>query len=302
MLWQTAAKVQKTGSDGARSRGVEAGVETAALVHQGENLATVAHDARNMVAALGLYCDLLEQPGVLAAPFVRYGGELRLVAAASRRMVEKLSVLDARAGMEQVEGPRSSDLPCGELASEPSIPAAGAQAGRNPVRDVISFEPVGNLSQELVASRNLLSTLAGPAIALTMNVKGGQRPVRLTATDLIRVLVNLVKNASEAMPYGGRIEISLRERKAEAGGKSLALKIEDTGSGIREGSLEKIFESGFTTHSREGGAGACWPVSHRGLGLAISRSIIEAAGGSIVASNRERGGARFEIELPVTAD
>ena len=49
---------------------MEAVVETlAALQRRGESLAEVAHDARNMVTALGLYCDLLEEPGVLAAPF-----------------------------------------------------------------------------------------------------------------------------------------------------------------------------------------------------------------------------------------
>jgi hypothetical protein len=48
-----------------------------------------------MVTALGLYCDLLEEPGVLAAPFTHYGNELRLVAAASRRLVEKLVALDS---------------------------------------------------------------------------------------------------------------------------------------------------------------------------------------------------------------
>ena len=57
----------------------------------------VAHDARNMVTALGLYCDLLEEPGVLAVPFTHYAHELRLVAAASRRLVEKLVTLDAHA-------------------------------------------------------------------------------------------------------------------------------------------------------------------------------------------------------------
>jgi signal transduction histidine kinase len=68
-----------------------------ALIHprsRAETVAEMAHDARNMVTALGLYCDLLEEPGVLAAPYLHYGSELRLVAAASRRLVEKLVELD----------------------------------------------------------------------------------------------------------------------------------------------------------------------------------------------------------------
>ena len=72
-------------------RRVETVVETlATLRSDGESLAELAHDARNMVTALGLYCDLLEEPGVLATQFAHYGNELRLVAAASRRLVEKL--------------------------------------------------------------------------------------------------------------------------------------------------------------------------------------------------------------------
>src|SRR5580658_3491557 len=82
---------------GAQRKRVETVVETlATLRSQAENLSAVAHDARNMVTALGLYCDLLDEPGVLAAPFVHYGRELRLIAAASRRLVEKLVMLDAQ--------------------------------------------------------------------------------------------------------------------------------------------------------------------------------------------------------------
>ena len=70
-------------------------------------------------------------------------------------------------------------------------------------------EPVSNLAAELLANRNLLSALAGPGIALTVDAEGGAQGVRLAAEDLTRVLVNLVKNAAEAMPGGGRIQICL---------------------------------------------------------------------------------------------
>ena len=66
----------------------------ATLRSESETLAEVAHDARNMVTALGLYCEFLEEPGVLATPFLHYGQELRLVAAASRRLVEKIVALN----------------------------------------------------------------------------------------------------------------------------------------------------------------------------------------------------------------
>ena len=114
-----------------------------------------------------------------------------------------------------------------------------------------------------------------------------------------RVLVNLVKNAAEAMPAGGRIRIGLGERPAAPGAAgSLALTIEDNGPGIPAKRWREIFASGYTTR-RKGTEEGSWPAIHRGLGLSITRSIVEAAGGRILAANRRPGGARFEIELPV---
>jgi hypothetical protein len=56
----------------------------ATLRSESETLTEVAHDARNMVTALGLYCEFLEEPGVLATPFLHYGQELRLKVARKR--------------------------------------------------------------------------------------------------------------------------------------------------------------------------------------------------------------------------
>src|SRR5580698_4553856 len=92
---------QAGGWDGWKRRRAESVVETMAILRSpGETLAEVAHDARNMVTALGLYCDLLEEPGVLAVPYAHYGNELRLVAAASRRLVEKLVAIDTHSALE----------------------------------------------------------------------------------------------------------------------------------------------------------------------------------------------------------
>lgn len=362
--------------EAAGRRRVEAVVHTlAALGCRGETLAEVAHDARNMVTALGLYCDLLEEPGVLAVPFAHYGNELRLVAAASRRLVEKLVALDAEIAVEPQAaalggspsgGWTSAGLPdpglqralersferniernldsnpdpsldlsldssLGQALAQGSVqlpelrdagservlsPGFSMAPGRSRRWESIFTEPIRNLAAEVLANRNLLAALAGPGIAVTVDCECGAHPVRLTAEDLTRMLVNLAKNAAEAMPSGGRIHIALSERPGAGGlGAStparLVMAVEDTGPGIPEGDLEKIFESGFTTHIRNAAPGG-WPSAHRGLGLAIIRSIVEAAGGRIVASNRAGsgtasmanpapGGARFEIELPVRA-
>ena len=160
--------------------------------------------------------------------------------------------------------------------------------------DLQPAKPINDLAKDLQANRNLLAALAGPSNVLTMDIDGGALPVWLTGEDLTRLLVNLVKNAAEAMPAtGGSIHIDLRERLAEQEATPwLVLTIEDSGPGIPEKALDKIFESGYTTRLR--GAAAS-----RGLGLFITRSLVEAAGGRIHAANRAQAGACFAIELPV---
>ena len=263
----------------------------------GESLAEVAHDARNMVTALGLYCDLLEEPGVLATPFAHYGNELRLVAAASRRLVEKLVALDT------LGHPGAGSLLPGNATHDLGKRTVQAESeGRpSPARrwDLLPALPIESLAGELLANRNLLAALAGPAIALSVDTEGCALPVRLTGEDLTRVLVNLVKNSAEAMPTGGKIHLRLRERPVETGSpRLLTLTIDDTGSGIHASALDNIFEAGFSTQ-RANVSETGWPSTRRGLGLSITRSILEAAGGRIRAENRSPSGARLEIDLPI---
>ena len=309
--------------NGVERRRVEKVVETlATLGSQAESVSEVAHDARNMVTALGLYCDLQEEPGVLAAPFTHYAHELRLVAAASHRLVEKLVALDVHAGPDctvqavlQANAGRATAVTCSGFKCSGISAAEGSPfesfgqtvalnatvlADRNRRWDLLPALPISNLAAELVANRNLLSALAGPSIALTMETDGGAQAVRLTGEDLTRLLVNLVKNGAEAMPKGGRVRIGLRElQTAQSEAPCLALTVEDNGPGIPEAALEKIFSSGYTSRNQKAAPGAGWPQSHRGLGLAIVRSIVEGAGGRIMASNRTQGGACFTLELPV---
>jgi signal transduction histidine kinase len=285
----------------AERRRVEAVVETLAKLRgSGESLAAVAHDARNMVTALGLYCELLEEPGVLAVPFAHYGSELRLLTAASRRLVEKLVALDTPVDAHlDVPRARGAALAAGDGVDAGRLPAKAAMAARRQSAanlDSIPTASIANLAAELLANRNLLAALAGRAVAVTVEAEGGAQPVLMTGEDLTRVLVNLVKNAAEAMPQGGRIGIRLTERAAEAGREpQLAITVEDSGPGIPPAALQRIFEPGYTTRTAPDG----WPTAHRGLGLAISRSLVEAAGGRLAAVHRAAPGARFEMELPV---
>ncbi len=259
----------------------------ATLSKRGENVAEVAHDARNMLTALDLYCDLLQEPGVLAQSFSHYGGELRLVAAASRRLVDKLTGLSS-AGSEAAG---DSVTPEG-TTSEPDL--------RTRRWKTVPVETIKNLAEEVLANRNLLAALAGPTIAVTVDVQGGCQPIRMTSEDLTRILVNLVKNAAEAMSAVGRIHISLWESWGETLSTPwLTLNVEDNGPGLPERVLEKIFEPRPASKQEDPIAATAWPVAHRGLGLSITRSIVEAAGGMIHAANRDPAGSCFQIEIPV---
>ena len=281
----------RTSSSEAERKRVQAVVETLARPRQpGSTAAELAHDARNMVTALELYCDLLAEPGVLTEESRHYASELKLVATASRRLVEKLMQLDGR------ESTAANELYM-PVRPQRAVPA---RVG-NHSAEALPEGPIRDLAREIEANRNLLDAMAGLAITVTVRTEGGARPVRLTAEDLTRVLVNLVKNASEAMRRAGRIEITLREHEGgETGRMVMVMSVDDTGPGIREGLLDQIFTPGFTTHTTASGSAGDggWPASHRGLGLSITRSILEAAGGRIRAENRSEGGARIVIELP----
>lgn len=262
---------------------VDSVVETlATLGTRGQDMAELAHDARNMFTALDLYCDLLQEPGVLAPAFAHYGGELRLVAAASRRLVNRLISADA---VPEKKGHRDKSAP---------------RSTRDRHWQNVPAEPIANLAEELLANRNLLAALAGPTIALTVDVEAGAVPVRMTGEDLTRILVNLVKNAAEAMAAVGRIHITLRESCGEpANSRWVTMNIEDNGPGLPRNVLDKIFDPHPSADlPRTGDTASSWPVRRHGLGLSIVRSIVESAGGSVHAANRDPVGACFQIELP----
>lgn len=210
----------------------------------------------------------------------------------SARAIAESGRLDFNAGRDDVGG-------APPVFREPPV-ARSDRGGVARRWDLLPAVPVANLAAELMANRNLLAALAGPSIAVTVHAEGGARPVRLTGEDLTRVLVNLVKNATEAMPTGGRIHIALHEEPPARGTAAcLLLTVEDNGPGIPLDALETIFDSGYTSHSMSDSSHGNWTPSHRGLGLTITRSIVEGAGGRITAGNREQGGARFALELPV---
>lgn len=283
-----------SGIGSAGRRRVEAVVETlAAFHHHGESLGELAHDARNMVTALGLYCDLLDEPGVLAAAHRHYSSELRLLAEASRGLVEKLSRFDAERADQGQDAAVSSMQ--GRLFGNIAQPDPLGHRSTDP----ISGGLIDDFREELLMIRGLLAAIPGPSVTVRVTAHGGACPVRMTGENLIRALVNMVKNSAESIEGRGTIGLCLSERRDETGAiRVLVLSIEDSGSGIPADVVERVFEPGFTTRSGSA-SNEGWSSCHRGMGLSITRSIVEAAGGTIRAEKRSAAGARFVLELPV---
>ncbi len=107
-----------------------------------------------------------------------------------------------------------------------------------------------------------------------------------------QVIINLVKNACDAMAQGGRITISTSILAADRKEPAIRISIEDTGPGIPHELLDRLFDPFFTT--KAGGKGT-------GLGLAVSKRIVEEQGGRLTCENsKEQSGAVFRILLPIS--
>jgi signal transduction histidine kinase len=103
--------------------------------------------------------------------------------------------------------------------------------------------------------------------------------------ELEQVFINLILNAQNAMPRGGRLRVSARRE-----GETVELRFADTGPGIPPEHLDRIFEPFFTTRHEEGGTG---------LGLAVSYRIIEVHQGTLTVESTLGEGATFVIRLPI---
>jgi signal transduction histidine kinase/CheY-like chemotaxis protein len=149
-------------------------------------------------------------------------------------------------------------------------------------------------------SRNeaMLARLLGPSIALEVRAQANNARVRIDPSRLEQALMNLVINARDAMPSGGRLTLQLDEAALERAPKPGAmpviepcvrLSITDTGLGIALENRSRIFEPFFTT--KPAGSGT-------GLGLAMVYGIVTQAGGEVRVESEMGRGTRFELYLP----
>jgi len=108
-------------------------------------------------------------------------------------------------------------------------------------------------------------------------------PVMAVGAQLQQVFLNLILNAHDAMPSGGRLDISARKKK-----DTIEIIFQDTGSGIADKDQESIFEPFIS--NKEGGTG---------LGLTVSYNIITALGGELEYISNDQDGACFHVNLPI---
>jgi|GEM_PF-2170410 len=143
--------------------------------------------------------------------------------------------------------------------------------------EIISVEKVLalalGLTQKLALDRNVGLEIKQPVLSASLTIN---------RYALARVLANLIQNAIEAVEsHTGRVELS-----TEQAGSNVEIKVRDNGHGVAPDFLAKVFEPRMTTKSK-----------NTGLGLYISKRIVQASGGDLTIRNLPQGGAEFTVSL-----
>ncbi len=177
-------------------------------------------------------------------------------------------------------------------------------------RQLLAFSRREVITQQAVALDSLVQTmqamlqrLIGPEIQISTEVWPDLTPVLGDSTQLEQILVNLVINARDAMPKGGKVTIELRNVELDKIGVAahpglqpgdyVEMAVSDTGTGMDNETMSRIFEPFFTT--KESGKGT-------GLGLATVYGIVQQNNGAIEVQSRVGHGTTFYIYLPRATD
>ncbi|HUR59496.1 MAG TPA: cyclic nucleotide-binding domain-containing protein [Opitutaceae bacterium] len=223
-------------------------VQAERLAAVGRFAATIVHDFKNPLAIIRLAADVVSDHG--SQPPLRD----KMAAGITQQVDQMTSMLE-----ELIEFIRPS----------------GAEIGLARASFAQFMDPLVLELRREISGRGVELEIADPPPPV---------PVRLDSRRLTRVLHNLVHNAAEAMPGGGKIIL-----RFAASDDVLRLEVEDTGPGIDPRIADRLFEP-FATYGKEQGTG---------LGLSICKRIVEDHGGRIFAGRGRSGGALFSIVLPI---
>ena len=177
---------------------------------------------------------------------------------------------------------------------------AASERARRLTAQLLTFARGGSPQRRLVDLRALVReaselAVAGTNVSLELDLAADLWGAEVDAGQLEQVVSNLLINARQAMPDGGRIWVTARNVTRAgtdaASGRLVEIRIRDEGCGIDQGDLDRIFEPYFTT--KETGTG---------LGLAITHSVIARHGGSVRVASEAGGGTEFTVLLPASRE
>jgi signal transduction histidine kinase len=235
--------------------------DRAALERERRELTVAAsHDLRTPLASLQAMVDALDD-GIVEDP-----GEVRRYYASMAKEIDRLG--------------RMVD----ELFQLAQIDSNALRLNLRPIR-------VQEIAVEVTDSMQAEAARRG--IGLTLEVAGSPPSVAADGDRIERALTNLVRNALEHTPKGGRVMVNVRDGRG-----GVAASVRDSGEGIDAAHLPRIWDRFYradpsrTRGEKSGGAG---------LGLAIVRGVVEAHGGTVDVQSQPGAGSCFTICLPVTA-
>jgi signal transduction histidine kinase len=249
--------------------------------------AGLAHDAGNLLGALGLYCDLLRVPGVLRPEHRHYATELSLISSRSSDLIRRLLALSPTP-----TPPSSIDPP----ASNPdAFRLQPADVRRGGPRLTETPRPGLTLAAVLHNLAPVLQRIAAGAATVSVSAPAYLPAHNLSPEALERITVNLVRNAVEAIrghhasPAPSAPHGTIRVNLGVVAGR-LQLTVEDNGPGI-----PPPIAAAFLRPT------APQPSSGRGLGHRIVHELVTSSGGQISIRTRPGNGTAFCLKWPLTA-
>ncbi len=187
----------------------------------------------------------------------------------------------ARSDLEQIQGVAERAASYGK-----NLLTNARDAARDHLR---SFD----LDDAVRAIEPMLRRMAGDGLPLDLHLRACGAYIWGDPGQLDQVLVNLIINARQAMPSGGRISVHTRLLKLSSVPRCVVLRVRDTGTGMDERTRSRAFEPFFS--------GRAEPAIGTGLGLANVHALVRSAGGRVAVRSRVGAGTRVTICWPCVA-